>query len=389
MFVIKKCIAFSLLLGFGGLLALLLRFSISSFQSLDHLPETSASKNSKPKLANDPLLSEDVHALSRTTPAAGRKESSSRGLVIPRLMQDNMAWLDETVADLAVTTYVADNISAPLHPPMNKGHEVMTYLSYIIDHYDRLPGIILFMHSHHHAIHNSDVFDLDALQMIQHLQDDHVHRQGYFNMRCNWSPGCPEWLDPTVEQETLSKQEQAVLAQSWRELFPTAALPARLGQACCAQFAVSRARILSIPRSRFVFYRDWLLKTPLSDYISGRIWEYSWQYVFARGRETYCPAEHVCYCDGYGVCFEGEGDYRRFAEVIERRKEYRKRLGIVREDPADGSNGDERSSSYSVEQDVSLLEEQIAQLDQQIIRQRAEALQHGMDLKSQRNRLRI
>lgn len=383
---IKRCIAFSLLLGFGGFLALLLRVNTSFLRPFDQLLPTSS--KSKLRLASDAILNESVHALNGSRPGTGLDEGHSRGLVIPRLVQDNIAWLDETVADLAVTTYVADNISAPLHPPSNKGHEVMTYLTYIIDHYDHLPDIIIFMHSHHHAIHNSDVFDLDALQMIQHLQNDHVLRQGYFNMRCNWSPGCPEWLDPTVEQETLSKQEQAVLARSWRELFPTAALPARLGQACCAQFAVSRSRILSVPRSRFVFYRDWLLKTPLSDYISGRIWEYSWQYVFT-GRETDCPAERVCYCDGYGVCFQGEGDYHRFAEMIERRKQYRKQLGIIREDSADGSDGDERLLSSSVGRDVSLLEEQIAQLDQQIIRQRAEALQHGLDLKSQRKHLRL
>lgn len=55
-------------------------------------------------------------------------------------------------------------------------------------------------------------------------------------------------------------------------------------------------------------YRDWLFRTALPDYISGRVWEYLWQFVFT-GKNVVCPKEHVCYCDGFGVCFGGEEEY--------------------------------------------------------------------------------
>jgi len=42
--------------------------------------------------------------------------------------------------------------------------------------------------------------------------------------------------------------------------------------------------------------------------LSGRIWEYIWQFVFT-GRSVFCPVEHVCYCDGFGVCFGGREKY--------------------------------------------------------------------------------
>jgi hypothetical protein len=44
--------------------------------------------------------------------------------------------------------YEVDNPEAKLRVPMNKGKEAMSYLTYIIDHYDRLPSTIAFVHSH-------------------------------------------------------------------------------------------------------------------------------------------------------------------------------------------------------------------------------------------------
>ena len=51
-------------------------------------------------------------------------------------------------------------------------------------------------------------------------------------------------------------------------------------------------------------YRAWLLDTSLDDKTSGRLLEYSWQYIFT-GNFEFCPSQHKCYCDGYGICFEG------------------------------------------------------------------------------------
>jgi hypothetical protein len=102
-----------------------------------------------------------------------------------------------------------------------------------------------------------------------------------------------------------------MLAKSWSELFPLDPIPNLLAQPCCAQFALSRDRIQALPLERYVFYRDWLLRTSLSDYISGRVWEYVWQFVFT-GKAVVCPAEHICYCDGFGVCFGGADKYQEF-----------------------------------------------------------------------------
>lgn len=91
-----------------------------------------------------------------------------------------------------------------------------------------------------------------------------------------------------------------------------------------------------MPLARYVQYRDWLLRTPLSDYISGRVWEYIWQFVFT-GENVVCPKEHVCYCDGFGVCFGGEDEYNdyyvKFREKEDLEEELKK-WKEINEEPA-------------------------------------------------------
>lgn len=251
----------------------------------------------------------------RTVPDVNR----SRVLVIPKTAQDATDWIARELPEVDLALYTVDQLDSVLHPPKNKGHEAMIYLTYIIDHYHRLPDVIIFMHAHQRAWHNNEPLDFNATEMIRRLNVERVLRLGYMNLRCEWYPGCPEWLHPHEKEESLAKQEQEVLSTCWNELFPFDELPQILAQPCCAQFAVSREKIRSIPLRRFVFYRDWLLKTDLTDYFSGRIWEFVWQFVFTT-HGTNCPPQHVCYCDGYDVCFNGDDDFQAYLRLHEAKK---------------------------------------------------------------------
>jgi hypothetical protein len=254
----------------------------------------------------------------------------TRTLVMPRMADENVDWVDEELPNIGKAIYIADDPSAPLHPPKNKGHEVMIYLTYIIDHYDDLPDVSIFMHAHRYSWHNNDLHNHDAVEMIKMLSSERVQRLGYMNMRCHWNPGCPEWMHPGVMEEDFNKQEETMMAKCWSELFPHEPIPRVLAVPCCAQFALSRDRIRTIPLSTFKFYRNWLLKTELSDYISGRIWEYIWQFVFT-GQSSVCPTQHVCYCDGYGICFEGEADFDKWFEIRYNREQLQNQLAEWRD----------------------------------------------------------
>ncbi|PGG95887.1 hypothetical protein AJ79_09824 [Helicocarpus griseus UAMH5409] len=247
----------------------------------------------------------------------------SRALIVPRLKKEDAGWMTAELKNIEQFVYVVDDPAAPLHPPVNKGHEVMVYLTYLIDHYDNLPDIMIFMHSHRVSWHNEEPLAWDAVGSINRLSSERVTREGYMNMRCNWGPGCPDWMHPGKMEEDAGKQEETMLAKSWSQLFPRVEIPEVLAQPCCAQFAISRERALALPKSRYIFYRDWLLRTELSDYISGRVWEYLWHVVFT-GQNVFCPEQHVCYCDGFGLCFGGaEGLDRYFGLIYQTRDQKR------------------------------------------------------------------
>lgn len=221
----------------------------------------------------------------------------TKTLVTPRTSSEDVSWIRENFGGsdfIKAAIYTVDDVNAELHPPKNKGHEVMVYLTYIIDHFHNLSDINIFMHSHRFAWHNNELLDSDSVQMISRLSAERVQREGFMNMRCSWGPGCPSWMHPGNVEEDINKQEETVLAKSWSELFPLD------------------------PLARYVFYRDWLSKTSLSDDISGRVWEYVWQFVFT-GKPIVCPAEHVCYCDGFGVCFGGAEKYEEFRAMEKER----------------------------------------------------------------------
>lgn len=260
---------------------------------------------------------------SAATSAIPSKNAYTQTLVIAKLKEDDALWADQLAQELPHLTsaiYTIDDSNASLTVPMNKGHEVMVYLTYIIDHYSKLSDVTLFMHSHQYAWHNNDFLDSDSALMVKRLKSEHVIRNGYMNLRCHHEPRCPDHIHPTApieEHDIISIPESAVIGVSWKQLFPNATVPEILSQPCCAQFSVSAERIRNVSLDDYVSYRDWLLDTALEDGVSGRVWEYVWQWLFT-GQPVFCPDEISCYCEGYGVCFgrDDYNDYLQFREEV-------------------------------------------------------------------------
>lgn len=172
--------------------------------------------------------------------------------VIAHTKSQGVAWLDgeklEMLTDRYV--YVADDPAAPLHPPANKGNKAMVYLTCIVDHYDDLRDVSLFMHAHRFSGHNNVFLDEDAAKMFNHLNPERIMRDGYMNQRCQSGPGCPAWVHP-AQGEKGSNGLDPVIAKVWGQLFPGERTPEVLAQTCCAQFAVTRERIRETPLSKY------------------------------------------------------------------------------------------------------------------------------------------
>lgn len=205
--------------------------------------------------------------------------------------------------------------------PKNKGHEAMVYLTYMIDHYNSpsLADVTLFMHAHRYTWHNNDLLDSDALNIVTRLSTPKVIRDGYFNMRCHLDPGCPDHLHPATKVPNPARPEEMLIGQAWEKLFPGDPIPEVLSQPCCSQFALSKVMLRSVPLETYERMRNWLMETNYHDQIAGRVFEYVWQKLYT-GRDEWCPVEHVCYCDGYGICFGGS---QPFYQWFDDRKQWR------------------------------------------------------------------
>lgn len=170
--------------------------------------------------------------------------------------------------------------STALTTPMNKGHEAMAYLSYVIDNYENLPSVMAFLHSHRDGFLSAWHTDTplhDNVDAIRSLQLPFVQANGYVNLRCNWNPGCKE----------AHRDNAHVTPEVWADFFSgtsteKVAGPQQVGAACCAQFAVSRDQVRMRPLSDYTRFRDWIVETEKSDAKSGRVMEFLWHVIFGK-----------------------------------------------------------------------------------------------------------
>lgn len=112
--------------------------------------------------------------------------------------------------------------------------------------------------------------------MIQNVQLPYIQKQGYVNLRCVWTLGCPVEIHPLTDTHRDDVHAGEYFLRGFQELFPDMAVPREVGVSCCAQFGVSRDKVLERPKSDYEHFRNWLVDTKLSDDLSGRIMEYSW-----------------------------------------------------------------------------------------------------------------
>jgi hypothetical protein len=300
----------------------------------------------------------------------------TKTIVLGKKQEDDTAWLNEELPkDVIKAVYLVDDALAPLRPPKNKGNEAMVYLTYIIDHYANLSDITIFMHHHRWAWHNSDLLDNDSAMVVKHLIPQRVIRQGYVNLRCQWYPGCPTWLNTTTTTVDREKEEEVLVKDSWSSLFPADPLPASLAQPCCSQFALSRDRIRAVPLAEYERLRTWLLSTRLKDSLSGRLFEYLWQFLWT-GSSVSCPSQHACHCDLFGACFASDGAFQKWFES---------RFRLRRDESAllgwDDETGGAQGKAVVPEDRYKELKERVNARWIGLLQQREEAMRNGKDVR--------
>jgi hypothetical protein len=146
---------------------------------------------------------------------------------------------------------------------------------------------------------------LDTLPLIKRLNLDHVDKEGYTSLRCNWMH-CPKaQVNPVLGHEDDFWGIQGLYASAWTQFFPKDPVPEAVAGPCCAQFAVSRAAIRRLPIDKYEQMRQWIwtLEVPAdqASMKSGLVLEYMWHVIFGKPA-YYCPPAKECYCEKWGMC---------------------------------------------------------------------------------------
>jgi len=172
-----------------------------------------------------------------------------------------------------------------LQPRSSKGREAAAFISYIVDYYDALPPYSIFMHGGDEQRHN-DILGPLSSRLLPNLRTSAIDAAGYVNLRCNPDPGCPIAINPhspTAEDVANKVDPRGNFVAIYTELFDVSAeeVPQHVGGVCCAQFAVTRERILQRPKKDYERMIDWMANTTQTDNFGvGWVFEKVWHVIF-------------------------------------------------------------------------------------------------------------
>lgn len=193
--------------------------------------------------------------------------------VITSQCKEGVAWLRNSFPDLVVCAKLPCLNRGAQYDSLcslntTKGVETSSYLSYIVSRYDNLPETVAFLHGHEHARHQNGKDTIVSL-----IRRARVDLTGYVSLNALF-------IAPDVKDDRI---------KWWHDLVePTLGpYPCTLGSfgPCCAQFMVSRHRILEIPKATW----SALLVYSISGdgEVRERTLEFMWHILF--GQECIAP----------------------------------------------------------------------------------------------------
>ena len=206
-------------------------------------------------------------------------------IVVARYRED-VSWLPIYLGDIPFIVYSKSDPLSPFNVLPNLGQEVLPYLKFIVDHYERLPNYTAFIHAHRKAWHNNQ----DMAELLRNL---------YWG-KYQYTPlNADQWH--VISSHTFPDDLRHI-RQAWPKIFQQELgdIPPQFTNHCCGQFVVSRERILAHPKQFYQKCFDWTASGDMETYWSSRVFEHTWSYIFgdeANPRQTissYCDIAKVC-----------------------------------------------------------------------------------------------
>lgn len=132
-----------------------------------------------------------------------------------------------------------------------------------------MPEHSVFVHGHLMSEHQSD----NIINIINNLN----FNEDIINLNRK------DWTQTLSKGDDFEDKKFSWIADNWNDLIGDyLPLPESLTFPSCAQFAIHKSKIQQYPIEFWEHLFEWCKKTNLENYISSRIFEYIWYYIFSK-----------------------------------------------------------------------------------------------------------
>lgn len=166
----------------------------------------------------------------------------------------------------------------PLRIIPTQGRESLAYLTAIIDHYDDLPDLMLFMHAHDVSWHTFQLGQRWSLQRLKVIGPRNLS-SGFMQLGCYKLDDAYMFTRVVDANFDLPDRFRESIVghfmQAWTEpgglgeIFGESLPPPYIRAACCATFAVEKKAILQRKKEFYEKLRNWALRTAMDKYWAG------------------------------------------------------------------------------------------------------------------------
>lgn len=191
---------------------------------------------------------------------------NNQAVVVSSHYNENLNWVNFVKYPVKVYSKTLTNKN---FIPFNKVQEAPAYLKYIIENYKNLPEYSVFVHGHLLSEHQSD----NIISIINNLSFEekitNLNRQ--------------DWIQTISKGDEYGDRKFSWIEENWKDMIGDfLPMPESLTFPSCAQFAIHKSKIEQYPIEFWNHLFKWCSETQLENFISSRIFEYIWYYIFSK-----------------------------------------------------------------------------------------------------------
>ena len=178
---------------------------------------------------------------------------------------ENLDWTENLIYPYTIIS--RNNIPKEVAP--NKGNEASAFLEYIINNYENLPEVCIFVHGHRTAWHHKQNID-EKINNIDFSYD-------YYNINDLKS----DYLKNHIKEINYLKS----VINIFNNILNKQIILENIKNRPCAQFYVKKYNILINSKNTYIELYNFLMTTNIHSFWSGRFFEYLWHYIFTGNYE--------------------------------------------------------------------------------------------------------